>query len=65
MSILSLAANVVVITSIFQRWIKTKKNPYCHEIFDDSDDYKEAYQRIDFEFEGLKSEFAEPLLVSS
>ena len=64
-AVLSLVANVFVITTIIQRWIKNNKNPYCHEIFDDSDDYKEAYTRIDLEFEGLPlNDYSEPLLAA-
>ena len=62
-AVLSIVSNVFVITTIIQRWIKNNKNPYTHEIFDDSDDYKEAYNRVDLEFEGLPlKDYSEPLL---
>ena len=41
---------------------------YYHEIFDDSNDYKEAYDRIDLEFEGIPNKnlnILEPLLPPS
>ena len=62
-AVLSIVSNIYVITTIIQRWIKNNKNPYTHEIFDDSDDYKEAYNRVDLEFEGLPlKDYSEPLL---
>ena len=44
---LSIAANVCVICTIIKRWIERKRNPYTHSIFDDCEDYIEAYKRID------------------
>ena len=44
---LSIVANVCVICTIIKRWIERKRNPYTHSIFDDCEDYIEAYKRID------------------
>ena len=43
---LSIFVNICVICTICKRWIERKKNPYTGPIFDDCDDYMEAYKRI-------------------
>ena len=53
LAVISLIVNIYVICTIIKRWIKNKKNPYFGAIFDDSEDYKEAYKNIDFEIEEL------------
>ena len=44
---LSIASNVCVICTIIKRWIKKNRNPYTQPIFNDCDDYLEAYKRIE------------------
>jgi hypothetical protein len=61
---LSIIINIYVICTIIKRWIENKKNPYLKPIFDDSEDYKEAYKKIDFEIEKLPIESAEPLAIN-
>ena len=45
-AILSITSNICVICTIFKRWIKKKRNPYTNPIFNDTDDFVEAYKRI-------------------
>ena len=43
---LSIIVNICVICTIFKRWIERNRNAYTHPIFNDSDDYIDAYKRI-------------------
>ncbi len=61
---LSIIINIYVICTIIKRWIENKRNPYLKAIFDDSEDYKEAYKKIDFEIEKLPIESTEPLAIN-
>ena len=45
-AIMSIVSNICVISTIFKRWIERKRNPYTNSIFDDCEDYMEAYRRI-------------------
>ena len=45
-AILSIVSNIWVICTIFKRWIERKRNPYTNPIFNDTDDFAEAYKRI-------------------
>ena len=62
---LSILINIYVICTIIKKWIENKKNPYFKAIFDDSEDYKEAYKKIDFEIENLSLDSTEPLAINS
>ena len=44
-AVLALAINVLALTAIIVRAVKTKTNPYKHEIFIDQKDFKEAFAR--------------------
>ena len=63
-AVLSLVINIYVICDIIKRWIEKKRNPYLKPIFDDSDDYKEAYNKIDMKIENLSLESTEPLAIN-
>lgn len=47
LSIVALAANVIVLAIIIKRSIEQKKNPYRHEIFTDTRDYRLAAERAE------------------
>jgi len=63
-SFLSLTINIVVLCSIIKRWIEKKRNPYFKPIFDDCEDYKIAYKRINFDNENQNLESTEPLAIN-
>ncbi len=63
-AVLSLVINIFVICTIIQRWFKKSKNPYFHEIFEDSEDYKEAYKKIDLEMDEPALESVEPMNIN-
>ena len=43
---LSIVVNICVVGTIIKRWIERKRNPYTNPIFNDTDDYMDAYRRI-------------------
>ena len=61
---LSLLVNICVICTIIKRWIEKKRNPYFKPIFDDSEDYKEAYKKADIKEETPLLENTEPLAIN-
>ena len=44
---LSIAVNICVFCTICKRWIVKKRNPYTGPIFNDCEDYMEAFKRIE------------------
>ena len=64
-AVLSLMINIYVKSTILKRWIEKKRNPFLKPIFEDSDDYIEAYKRADINIENNKSESIEPLAIKN
>ena len=46
-AILSIVVNVICITEIIKRSVKLGKNPYAHEVFTDTKDFKLAMERAE------------------
>ena len=63
-AVLSFTINCYVLSTIIKRWIEKKRNPYLKPIFEDSDDYKEAYKRVEINIEKNNLETTEPLDVN-
>ena len=56
--------NIFVLFTIIKRWIEKKRNPYFKPIFDDCEDYKIAYKKIDLDNENQNLESTEPLAIN-